>query len=89
MFCRAIQDNNKKYTVVTDIKSNKEVFHDFYSNKKGKDTKVVVPNGYTQSARTDDVLSSSGANLERNAESAKNTDGNFAFRAVVYTVDTD
>lgn len=73
-------ENGVKYTVVTDIKSNKEVFHDFYSNKKGKDTKVVVPNGDTQSARTDDVLSSSGANLERNTESGKNSEGNLHYR---------
>ena len=69
---RLTDENGKRYTVVTEIKKAGEVFNDFYTNKKASSQTPQMPNGDTpESARTKDLNASSGAKVQQNPETTK------------------
>ena len=55
---RLKDDGGTRFTVVTEIKEKGEVFNDFYTNKKALNQTPKMPNGDTQSARTNDLNAS-------------------------------
>ena len=71
---RLTDESGKRYTVVTEIKNSGEVFNDFYTNKKASNQTPQMPEGDTpESARTND-LNASGAKVQQNPETAKDSE---------------
>lgn len=71
-----------KYTVVTELKNNKEYFNDFYSNKKANpsETSRVVENSTNtpEGAHNNDGNAFMRAKVDNNSETAKGNDGNLS-----------
>lgn len=74
---RLTDESGKRYTVVTEIKNSGEVFNDFYTNKKASNQTPQMPNGDTpEGARTND-LNASGAKVQQNPETTKDSERKF------------
>ena len=71
-----------KYTVVTEPKNNKEIFNDFYSNKKANpsETSRVVENSTNtpEGAHNNDGNAFMRAKVDNNSETAKENGGNLS-----------
>lgn len=71
-----------KYTVVTELKNNKEFFNDFYSNKKANpsETSRVVENSTNtpEGAHNNDGNAFMRAKVDNNSETAKENGGNLS-----------
>lgn len=71
-----------KYTVVTEPKNNKEIFNDFYSNKKANpsETSRVVENSTNtpEGAHNNDGNAFTAAKVDNNSETAKENGGNLS-----------
>lgn len=74
---RLTDESGKRYTVVNEIKNSGEVFNDFYTNKKASNQTPQMPNGDTpEGARTND-LNASGAKVQQNPETTKDSERKF------------
>jgi len=69
---RLTDENGTRFTIITEVKQDSEIFNDFYTNRKASNQTPQMPNGDTQeSARPNDLDALSGAKVENNSESAK------------------
>ena len=70
-----LEKDGVRYRAVNDKKGGKEVFHDFYTNKKADNSKSSMAESQnTQSARTDEQSTNSSAKVDENSESAKHAE---------------
>ena len=86
-----LKDGKTTYTVYAKVKGGIEVFQDFYSswkikNKETSTSKPSITQGEnTQSAQSDDANASSGAKVQQNPETGKDSEDKIDFHKVTDT----